>query len=411
MYKHNFENVFGFNDAGISTVPVFQTWSLQKMAYKTYISHKTYTSINTYIELCNAMGMVEASPAMTEKWLFGMIGRCGLRNNGDTAQSVMDAIMSYIKYNFILDYAKRNNIDIRSLFVGDDSLYNRLNVLKQRITTYQSYSDYIDYDGKISNKLLNLLDVCYLRPQDFDKDVPKFIEISKNAEDDIIPRDVLISEWDKMLKDNKHPDIQEFARDLVVYAFITSGDKNDHGGFFNCVPNSWRIESGYSDYMQDVYEHAQDPEEELSMGLISSHMHATSEDEVYIDILRNLWYDNNLVPTISPTIKDSFGNDIQNIFVHSGINGDPYLMALVQNTVDPTTGERVIYGGSNVHNLVVKVKKHDANSTNNFDDFWIYKYIRNGSAVDRYGNIVEFPIYALTSPRGGMFYGHKMVQY
>lgn len=414
MYRYNFLNVFGLNQIGISTVPVLQTWSLQRMATETYIYQKTMDSIQSYIEICNAMGMIEASPAMTENWIFNMMRACGLRHNGDVAQSVMDAIMSYIKYNFIYKYAKQNNIDIKGLFVGDDSMYNRLGVLKQKITTYQSYSDYIDYNGSISNKLLNLLDVCYLRPQDFEKDVPKFIEISKNAEDDIIPRDVLISEWDKMLKDNMHPDIQEFARDLVVYAFITSGDTNDHGGFFNCVPDSWRIESGYSDYMQSVYEYAQDEEFTLSDALISEHsLSLTSEDdlEVYIDILRNKWYDNNLVPTVAPTVKDSFGNDIQNMFVHCGKDGDPYLMAIVQNYTDPQTGERVIYGGSKVNNLVVKVKKHDANSTNNFDDFWIYRYVKHGSAIDRFGNIIEFPIYALTSPRGGMFYGHKMIQY
>jgi len=59
---------------------------------------------------------------------------------------------------------------------------------------------------------------------------------------------------------------------------------------------------------------------------------------------------------------------------------------------------------------VVKVKK-DNSYGNSLEDYYIYEYYRDGSALDSNGNIIKFPIYILSSARGGMFYGHKMLQY
>jgi hypothetical protein len=43
-----------------------------------------------------------------------------------------------------------------------------------------------------------------------------------------------------MLHDEEHKDLQHFAKRLIVYSFITSGDTNKPGSFFNLVPFSWR---------------------------------------------------------------------------------------------------------------------------------------------------------------------------
>ena len=62
-------------------------------------------------------------------------------------------------------------------------------------------------------------------------------------------------------------------------------------------------------------------------------------------------------------------------------------------------------------NLVVKVKKHDANGNNSLEDYDLYELAGFGQVVNSLGNLVRFPIYKKTFARGGMFYGNKMVQY
>jgi hypothetical protein len=58
------------------------------------------------------------------------------------------------------------------------------------------------------------------------------------------------------LSDSRYPELQQFARELIVYAFITSGD---YGGknLFKYVPNSWKLgkidndDNSYSEYMRN----------------------------------------------------------------------------------------------------------------------------------------------------------------
>lgn len=74
--------------------------------------------------------------------------------------------------------------------------------------------------------------------------------------------------WTQMLTDNEHEDIQQFARRLVVYAFMTSGDTNRFGSFFNKVPMYWRNEESinevgesYIDYIKHLLQRFNNPEE------------------------------------------------------------------------------------------------------------------------------------------------------
>jgi len=62
-----------------------------------------------------------------------------------------------------------------------------------------------------------------------------------------------------------------------VYAFVNSGDYNDHGGFFSYVPWSWRINSGYVDYIDDITDQASSMLE-LDASSINYYITPTHED-------------------------------------------------------------------------------------------------------------------------------------
>lgn len=67
-----------------------------------------------------------------------------------------------------------------------------------------------------------------------------FVKMKKSMMDDAVAVDDIIRDWNYMLNDTEHEDMQEFARDLVVYAFLTSADTNGFTKFFKLVPAEWK---------------------------------------------------------------------------------------------------------------------------------------------------------------------------
>jgi hypothetical protein len=75
---------------------------------------------------------------------------------------------------------------------------------------------------------------------------------------DHVNDDDMAEAWDELLNDPTHPELQSFARDLVMYAYITSGG-NSGNNLFKFIPNSWKLNSyedndashSYAQYMQD----------------------------------------------------------------------------------------------------------------------------------------------------------------
>lgn len=133
---------------------------------------------------------------------------------------------------------------------GKNTIYDRLIDLQIKIRTLDEYKDMLTVDGDIQNYLLRILtsDATFT-----DKgEIIKFVTLFDPISDDKTNSNFIIEAWDELLHDEDHPEIQKFAEDLVVYSFITSGDTIGFTKFFNYVPNSWRIESGYANYMENL---------------------------------------------------------------------------------------------------------------------------------------------------------------
>ena len=83
---------------------------------------------------------------------------CGLSNDASSIKSMLNGIASWQKYQFIKSYAKLHDINMRDLFVGNNSIYNTLGRLKNLILDYPAvYDKYTDGNGRFTNQLINRL--------------------------------------------------------------------------------------------------------------------------------------------------------------------------------------------------------------------------------------------------------------
>jgi hypothetical protein len=112
-----------------------------------------------------------------------------------------------------------------------------------------------------------------------------------------------------MLNDDKHKDIQEFAKRLIVYGFVTSGDINKPGTLFKYVPFSWRyegskndgMEKSYTEYISDFiadkneeHANAKAAGQERAIQILTERRNST----IYDEVLLNNWNNPKLVPTL-----------------------------------------------------------------------------------------------------------------
>ena len=216
-----------------------------------------------------------------------------------------------------------------------------------------------------------------------------FVEDSGNT------ANYIIDGWDELLQytDSEHPEaqktIREFARDLIVYAFITSGDRGGFTKMFKYVPVSWREQSGYGQFIHDKLA-------EYSIGF---------ETDIDIDdVLLNNWYDNELVPTYH--LQDRKTKTSNFMVYHSRINGQrlgfPTVLAALtmkdgalEASINPVEAPRYI-----------KVPRRTGRDADNSQRrFTVYKL--HGIAVGNKG--IEYPVYVKVNPKGNQVTGGFMI--
>ena len=107
-----------------------------------------------------------------------------------------------------------------------------------------------------------------------------------------------------MLNDNEHPEIQKFAEDLVVYAFMTSADNGGRLDLFKYVPLAWRLgEVSCLDYEDKKYSYVSWSEDVLQAyqnedGKTSTYDTAISDEE-FEEMILNYHCDDSIVRTQS----------------------------------------------------------------------------------------------------------------
>lgn len=404
--------------------------SLNNMLVGSYIDSLTKDTIRLHQQLLKDEYIEALDPMINyyqPNWVNQFLNSCGGKVNAESVKSAVDGITSYIKYKYIAEYADQLGIKIKDLFIGESSIYNQLEEIKTSIRENPVlYKEYVDGDGNINNKLLDALEPAWIREKDFVdiKNAPKFVEVVQKEDDGGNSVNALRMSWDQMINDNKHKDIQAFAKRLVVYGFVTSGDISRPGTLFKYVPFSWRynisktdgMEKSYSQYISDFISD-KNAEQEFMMDnepqrrYVIPIMSERRNDTIYDEILLNNWNDPKLVPTVKENERNK--KYYKTITLDKSVNNPDILIA----------AEMIV--GQNAHGVVqhiirkpsvqgspriVKVHKEN-HTTYNQEDFYFYRFYDNGIAVDRHGNVFTYPIYTLINPMGGIFYGNKILEY
>ena len=382
----------------------FEPEGVMKMMTHSWIDKKT----NSFMKAMKSIlaGQVfEATTSYTS--LVGQLGQ--FMNNysqtEDIANKLDRNVSQCIKSLFIRAYAETNNIDVNRLFFGNNTIADRLANIKRRINNPDDKLFYLR-----NNKLLTSLvesdqvkDETTIGNNGQIYPAPKFVSTFHSISESSFNQDDLTDAWDELLDYPDDQELKNFARDLVVYAWLTSGEKSGFNRFFKYVPNSWKIKSGFVGHV------------EFWLNKFNTNLESDVRNAIVDDVLRNNWNDTDFVPQYDYIRKN------QRNFTDSGIY-DPQLMkpfALCGYTQNGkgewvTTINRLDNGQ---YPRYITVKDELATKDNNNSNRSLYRLVGvskfDGIKDKDTGNtsLTEVPIYALCKKRGLHFKGNDIFEF
>lgn len=196
------------------------------------------------------------------------------------------------KAGFFNKYLAENGIKLSSLLGGPNSISKRLDKIKSDVRSGK-YPDLLSSNGSFENVLINNI---FSRPKEDTTELngPDFIAYKPNKSGDNNLENEIIRAWEE-LWDSDYQEIRDFAKDLALYAFYTSGDAFGKNNIFRYVPNSIREEIGYFDYIRDLERNPDDAVKDIKV----------------FQVIKDLWWDDHVVPTIDYYVLDSSRETIE----------------------------------------------------------------------------------------------------
>ena len=423
-YKQLFDNKDGmFEDEGLTA-----------LKNDSYVDKKTKNAVDLYERILSQFSI--QSTATFKDAHDKILERLNSSSQNKTlSKKVTTAIMTWLKSKFFEEYvSQREDGYYNSLFYGDNTIQARLIKIQNEIKRDKTgkFSKFgedggitLGENGTITNPLLKALQPdVYEGAKGFDN--PQFIKLENALLDDSDNANALERAWDELYRDEehyyddedgtRHYYIKEFAEDLAIYAFLTSGDKNGTTKFFKYVPNTIRTalsikvdnqDVSYAQYIRRLQDQFTNGEYDFSDADIDS-------------IIEQNWQDNDFVKQIKMTVKRK-GKRIQ---AHTSFGT---ITSKSQQTVSykkksGKVGFRKETLVKTVHLLIGGVKKtqkgfeetiHRCNDDKypsyikvrrptatkyDADNYLLYKF-REFRAVDPTDpNSVTYPIYELVSP-------------
>lgn len=401
LYKEKYDQFLKDIQQGNTS---FEPEGVMKMMTHSWIDKKTNSFMNAMKSIL-AGQVFEATTSYTS--LVGQLGQ--FMNNysqtEDIANKLDRNISQCIKSLFIRAYAQTNNIDVNRLFFGDNTIADRLAGIKRRINNSDDKLFYLR-----NNKLLTSLvesdqvkDESTTGANGQTYPAPKFVSTFHSISESSFNQDDLTDAWEELLNYPDDQELKEFARDLVVYAWLTSGEKSGFNRFFKYVPNSWKINSGFVGHV------------EFWLNKFNTNLEPSIREAIIDDILRNNWNDTDFVPQYDYERKG------RKNFTDSGIY-DPQLMkpfalcgyALDKNSEYVTTINRLDNGQ---YPRYITVKDELSDKYNNNVNRSLYRLVGvskfNGIKDKDTGNVnlTEVPIYVLCKKKGLHFKGNDIFEF
>lgn len=403
LYKEKYDQFLKDIQQGNTS---FEPEGVMKMMTHSWIDKKTNSFMKAMKSIL-AGHVFEATTSYTS--LVGQLGQ--FMNNysqtEDIANKLDRNVSQCIKSLFIRAYAgdDNNKIDVNRLFFGNNTIADRLAGIKRRINNPDDKLFYLR-----NNKLLTSLvesdqvkDESTTGANGQTYPAPKFVSTFHSISESSFNQDDLTDAWEELLNYPDDQELKEFARDLVVYAWLTSGEKSGFNRFFKYVPNSWKINSGFVGHV------------EFWLNKFNTNLEPSIREAIIDDILRNNWNDTDFVPQYDYERKG------RKNFTDSGIY-DPQLMkpfalcgyALDKNSEYVTTINRLDNGQ---YPRYITVKDELSDKYNNNVNRSLYRLVGvskfNGIKDKDTGNVnlTEVPIYVLCKKKGLHFKGNDIFEF
>lgn len=298
------------------------------------------------------------------------------------------------KAGFFNKYLAENGIKLSSLLGGPNSISKRLDKIKSDVRSGK-YPDLLSSDGSFENVLINNI---FSRPKEDTTELngPDFIAYKPNKSGDNNLENEIIRAWEE-LWDSDYQEIRDFAKDLALYAFYTSGDAFGKNNIFRYVPNSIREEIGYFDYIRDLERNPDDAVKDIKV----------------FQVIKDLWWNDHVVPTIDYYVLDSSRETIEE-------EGRPVYRALphedsgftvvnkkgvevqIPGIIYDKKSQSIISFNQNGQPIYPPFKKVKLDRNNDPRTTFLYEYI--GINED------EAPVYRLINKKGIVYRGNVLIE-
>lgn len=246
-YLEQYDKLVHPNDRAHS---IFDMNSIDRLINNTWIEYKTRNAINLPFNILGGQVFNANEDFINEVLACSDI----LNTKEDLSESFVDidevakSMVTAIKSSYIIEYARsfsdgysikpKSDADIAKLFTSSNSLSKRLNRLLDQVRNNPTYK------RLASNYLLQSITA------EFEEEPivvegkfvsrPSFISISSSVGDNKNNADMFSEAWEDLLNDDD-PFVRNFANDLIIYAFLTSGEYNGWTHMFKYVPYNWRV--------------------------------------------------------------------------------------------------------------------------------------------------------------------------
>lgn len=378
----------------------FADGEIERFYNETFIAKKTENSIPFGTSIFKNLLLRNTDTFLSKKDI--MLSLLGRKNNADSKllNALISGMEAQIKSGFFNQFIHQNGIDINGMFTGKMSMAKRINNFKHEILKGNpKLSRFLNNDGTINNDFIN-----YLIPN-IDYNGLDFIDTSSLLDSDQSQANNLINYWRELLEDPE-PKVSQLFKDLVVYAFITSGDNPTMNLFFQYVPNSYKMSIGYTDYIQTKLD-------ELSNGV--------DQSIVRDDLFLNNWQNDKLVKPVD--LYNKKGAKLYSISLNDQSVVPNIIMGERQDKTDKpairpsnwlsmtyvNAEGKLIEGKFPIFYPYIKINDGLGHTPANYH---VYSLIGYKQAVDPDTKRLNYiPIYGLVSKKGYKYRGHTVVEY
>lgn len=259
-YLRGYENL-----TNPETDQLFDMDSINNLIHGTWIEQKTRDAIQEPMRVMSGQSF-QGTPQFMEQLInlsddfkYKTNDReSDLLRNAKTMKKISQAASSQIKARYAVRLAKSLGIDVKGLFDGNATIFDRLNSIQACIQR-DAYGL-----GRLKDNYL----LSHLAPYIQDQDIfvngkltnkPKFISVINSMDESKMSADMFIESWEELLNDPQ-ANVRRFANDLILYAMLTSGDTKGFNKIAKYIPMSWlearHDESTvpFSDYIREQLE-------------------------------------------------------------------------------------------------------------------------------------------------------------